>query len=213
MNPPPESREARARSARILHVLDLVGVAVFAIGGAMAAMAAHLDLLGVLVLASITAVGGGTVRDLLLDRHPVFWIQDATPLVVIVASTVLTVAWVQFLPLPTRALLIVDALGLAVFALSGAQVAEAAGCRALVIVLMGTLTGVGGGLARDVLTAKVPLILQQDIYATAAMAGIALYLALRRVGVAAPWSLCAGVATVLAMRLAAIYFSLRLPSF
>ena len=104
MNLPPESREARARSARILHVLDLVGVAVFAIGGAMAAMAAHLDLLGVLVLASITAVGGGTLRDLLLDRHPVFWIQDATPLVVIVASTVLTVAWVQFLPLPTRAL-------------------------------------------------------------------------------------------------------------
>lgn len=213
MNLPPESREARARSARILHVLDLVGVAVFAIGGAMAAMAAHLDLLGVLVLASITAVGGGTLRDLLLDRHPVFWIQDATPLVVIVASTVLTVAWVQFLPLPTRALLIVDALGLAVFALSGARVAEAAGCRALVIVLMGTLTGVGGGLARDVLTAKVPLILQQDIYATAAMAGIALYLALRRAGVAPPWSLCAGVATVLAMRLAAIYFSLSLPSF
>lgn len=188
-------------------------MAVFAVGGALAAMAAHLDLLGVLVLASITAVGGGTLRDLLLDRHPVFWIQDATPLVVVIAATVATVAWVQFLPVPTRALLIVDALGLAVFALSGAQVAEAAGCRALVILLMGTLTGAGGGLARDVLTAKVPLILQQDVYATAAMAGVALYLALRRAAVSPLWSLCAGVATVLAVRLAAIYFSLRLPTF
>lgn len=213
MNPPPQSVEARARSARVLHVLDLVGVAVFAVGGALAAMAAHLDLLGVLVLASITAVGGGTLRDVLLDRHPVFWIQDATPLVVVIASTVATVAWVQFLPVPIRALLIVDALGLAVFALSGAQVAEAAGCRALVILLMGTLTGVGGGLARDVLTAKVPLILQQDVYATAAMAGVALYLVLRRAELPPVWSLCAGVATVLAVRLAAIYFALRLPTF
>ncbi|MES2160065.1 MAG: trimeric intracellular cation channel family protein [Pseudomonadota bacterium] len=197
----------------LFYILDLIGVAVFAASGTLAAMASHLDLLGIMVLAAMTAIGGGTVRDLLLNRHPVFWIEDPKPLLVIVASAVFTIVWVQVLPVPTDALLIADALGLALFAMSGAKVAEAQGCRALIVILMGTLTGVGGGLVRDILAAKVPLILRQDIYATAAIAGILLYILLKKAGMPQRWAFGAGLAAIVVVRLLAIQLGLRLPSF
>jgi uncharacterized membrane protein YeiH len=197
----------------LLYALDLFGVAVFAASGALAGVAAQLDLLGVLVLASITAVGGGTLRDVLLNRHPIFWIEDSRPIYTIIAATAVTLVWVHFFPIPRDALLIADAVGLAVFAISGAQVAEKAGCRALVIVLMGTLTGAGGGVLRDLLSAKVPLILRQDIYASAAIAGIVVYLLLRAARAPIGGAFAAGFATVAGTRLAAIAFDLRLPVF
>ena len=140
----------------LLYVLDLFCVAVFAASGALAALAAKFDLLGVLVLASITAVGGGTLRNLLLNRHPIFWIKDSGPLLTVIGATVLTLLWTHFFQVPTNALLIADALGLALFAISGAQVAEMAGCQPLVVVIMGTLTGAGGGVIRDLMSARIP---------------------------------------------------------
>lgn len=166
-----------------------------------------------LVLASITAVGGGTIRDVLLGRHPIFWIKDSGPIFAIIAATAGTLVWVHFLPIPMNALLVADAIGLALFAISGAQVAEKAGCQPLVIVLMGTLTGAGGGVMRDLLSAKIPLILRQDIYATAAIAGIAVYLLLRAAKAPTAGAFAAGVVTVAATRLAAIAFELKLPVF
>jgi len=199
--------------AVLLYILDLFGVAVFAASGALAGVAAQLDLLGVLVLASITAVGGGTLRDVLLGRHPIFWIKDSGPIYTIMAATAVTLVWVHFLPIPTDALLIADALGLALFAISGAQVAEKAGCKTLVIVLMGTLTGAGGGVLRDLLSAKIPLILRQDIYASAAIAGIAVYLLLRGAKAPTAGAFAGGFVTVAVTRLAAIALDLRLPVF
>ena len=96
----------------LLYALDLFGVAVFAASGALAALAAKFDLLGVLVLASITAVRGGTLRNLLLNRHPIFWIKDSGPLLTVIGATVLTLLWTHFFQVPTNALLIADALGL-----------------------------------------------------------------------------------------------------
>jgi uncharacterized membrane protein YeiH len=197
----------------LLYAFDLLGVAVFAISGALAGVAAGLDLFGVLVLAAITAVGGGTIRDVLLGRHPVFWVQDTRPICTVIVAVAVTLVWVRFLPIPRNALLVADALGLALFAISGAQVAEKAGCRPLVTVLMGTLTGAGGGVLRDLLSAKVPLILRQDIYATAAIAGIVVYLALRAARVPTAWAFAGGFAAVTGTRLAAIAFGLQLPVF
>jgi len=197
----------------LIYALDLFGVAVFAASGAIAGIAAQMDLLGVLVLATITAIGGGTIRDVLLGSRPVFWIRDSGPIYTIIAATIATLIWVHFLPIPTKALPIADALGLAVFAISGAQVAEKAGCRPLVIVLMGTLTGAGGGVLRDVLSAKVPLILRQDVYASAAIAGITVYLLLRAVRSPTAAAFAAGFAIVAVTRLAAIAFDLSLPVF
>jgi uncharacterized membrane protein YeiH len=197
----------------LLYYLDLAGVAVFAASGVLAARDRDLDLLGVIVVAAITAIGGGTLRDLLLDRYPIFWVTDSWYLIVIIASAMLTVAYVQIRPAPGATLLVADALGLALFALSGAQLAEAAQCPPLIVVLMGTITGVTGGVLRDVITAQVPLILRREIYATAAILGIAVYLALHAFGMPRAPAFAAGMIVVVALRLLAIRWGLHLPVF
>src|SRR5918998_745786 len=103
--------------------MDLLGVAVFAVSGALAAGRKSLDLLGVLVIAVVTAIGGGTIRDLLLNRHPIFWIADPTYLVVICIAAALTIVYVRLRAPPGNSLLVADALGLALFTITGAQIA------------------------------------------------------------------------------------------
>jgi uncharacterized membrane protein YeiH len=197
----------------LFSILDLVGVAVFAVSGALAAGRTGLDLLGVVVIAALTAIGGGTLRDLLLHRHPIFWITNAPYLHVILASAILTIGYVRIWPPPGDTLLVADALGLALFALSGAQVAEAERRPPLIVVLMGTITGVAGGVLRDMLTGQIPLILRRDIYATAAIVGITVYLLLQGCGVPRSWACGAGMVVVVALRLLAILWDLHLPMF
>jgi uncharacterized membrane protein YeiH len=197
----------------LFYILDLVGVAVFAVSGALAAGRTGLDLLGVIVIAALTAIGGGTLRDLLLHRHPIFWITNAQYLHVIIASAVLTVGYVQVWPPPGDALLMADALGLALFALSGAQVAEAVQRPPLIVVLMGTMTGVAGGVLRDVLTDQIPLILRREIYATAAIVGVTVYLLLQACGMPRSWAFGVGMVVVVVLRLLAILGDWHLPIF
>jgi uncharacterized membrane protein YeiH len=195
----------------LLYYLDLAGVAVFAASGVLAARDRDLDLLGIVVVAVITAIGGGTLRDLLLDRHPIFWVTDPWYLWVIIGSAALTAAYLRVRPPPGATLLVADALGLALFALSGARLAEAAEAPAPIVVVMGTMTGVTGGVLRDVITARVPLLLQREIYATAAIAGIVAYQLLAALGTPADAAFAAGMAVVVALRLLAIRWGLHLP--
>lgn len=195
----------------LLYYLDLAGVAVFAASGVLAARDRDLDLLGIIVVAAITAIGGGTLRDLLLNRYPIFWVTDVWYLIVIIAAALLSVGYLRFRSPAGATMLVADALGLALFALSGAQRAEAAGCSPLIVVLMGTMTGVTGGVLRDVITAHTPLLLRQEIYATAAILGIAVYLALHALGTPRMWAFGVGMAVVVALRLVAIRWRLNLP--
>lgn len=195
----------------LLYYLDLAGVAVFAASGVLAARDRELDLLGIIVVAAITAIGGGTLRDLLLDRHPIFWITDLWYLIVIIASALLTVAYLRMRSPPGSTILVADAMGLALFSRSGAQLAEAAGYPALIVVLKGTMTGVTGGVLRDVITSRPPLLLRQEIYATAAIVGITAYLALHALGLPRMSAFGAGMSVVVALRLIAIRLSLNLP--
>lgn len=198
----------------LLRLLDLLGVAVFAVSGALAAGRRGLDLLGVIVLGTVTAIGGGTIRDVLLDRHPMFWLADAVYLTVIVGSALLTVAYTRWRPAPRAALLVADALGLALFSVSGAQIAETAGLPAASGVLLGTVTGTAGGAVRDVLTAEVPLILRRgNLYASAAIAGTGTYFLLEGVGVERGPASLAGMVVCAALRFAAIWWGLQLPVF
>ncbi|MBY0269738.1 MAG: trimeric intracellular cation channel family protein [Burkholderiales bacterium] len=197
-----------------LHVMDYLGVAVFAVSGVLAAGRKHLDWFGVLVIATVTALGGGTLRDLLIDRHPVFWMTDTGYLWTILAATLLTLLIVRFRELPLRALLIADALGLALFAISGARIAETAGYGGIVVVILGTMTGVAGGVFRDMLLAEIPLLLRDgEIYATAAIAGIVVYLVLQMTGFDRLTAGHAGMAAIVVICFAAIFFSLRMPAF
>jgi uncharacterized membrane protein YeiH len=197
----------------VFYLLDLVGVAAAAVSGALAAGRSGLDLLGVVVIAALTAIGGGTLRDVLLDRHPIFWIADPTYLVVICAAALLTVAYVRLLAPPRNALLVADALGLAMFSMAGAYITEAAGHARIVVVLMGTMTGVAGGVLRDVVTGQVPLILRRDIYATAAIAGTSAYLLLEALGLPRAPAIGAGMAVVVGLRMLAIWWGWQLPVF
>jgi len=197
----------------IIYLLDLLGVAVFAISGALAAGRKSLDLLGVIVIAVVTAIGGGTLRDLLLDRHPIFWVADPTYLIVISISALLTFSYVRLHHPPRKSLLIADAFGLDLFTIMGAKIAEAAGLSPIIVVVMGTMTGVAGGVLRDVLCAEVPLILRRDIYATAAIVGASLYLIVQEFGVGQIAATLIGMTTVALLRLIAIQRGLRLPVF
>lgn len=194
-----------------LYVLDLFGVAVFAVSGALVGGRKRMDLFGVLVVAGVTAIGGGTLRDLLLGRLPVFWVRDPVYFLVIGAAALATIAYTRVRPLPRLSLQVADAFGLAFFAISGARLAEEVAAAAHVVVLMGTMTGVAGGVIRDVLTARIPLVLRTDIYATAAVAGCSLYVILARLAVPANGAAIAGMVAIFALRLAAIVWGLSLP--
>lgn len=199
--------------ADLLYLLDLLGVAVFAISGALVAGRKSLDLLGVIVIAVVTAIGGGTIRDLLLDRSPIFWLQNTTYLWVIIGAAAFTTVYTRFRKPPLRALLIADAFGLALFTVSGAQIAQQVGLPWLSVVLMGAITGAAGGVIRDVLCADIPLILRRDIYATAALAGGGVFVLLQGMGLS---ELVAGLiasGVIIALRFAAIFWGLRLPTF
>lgn len=196
----------------LLYLLDLVGVAVFAVSGALAAGRKGLDLIGVVVLGLVTATGGGTIRDVLLDRHPIFWLADPAYILVITAASFFTVAWTRRWPPPVAALLVADALGLALFSISGAQIAERMGLNPVAGVVLGTVTGAAGGAVRDVLTAEVPLVLRRgELYASAAIAGTATYFALMWLGAARGLATGVGMTVVAAVRLASIRWKVTLP--
>jgi uncharacterized membrane protein YeiH len=187
-------------------------VAVFAISGALAAGRKSLDWLGVAVIAVVTALGGGTVRDVLLERHPIGWIAHPELLVVCLAATALTLLYVHLRIPAFRALFVADALGLSFFTIGGVQVAEMSGLSGLLALLMGLITGVVGGVARDVLLAEIPLVLRRgQLYASAAIVGAALYLVLERAGVPRDPAALAGMATIALVRFAAIVWRLELP--
>jgi len=197
----------------LLYVLDLAGVAVFAVSGALAAGRKRMDLLGVIVIAFVTAIGGGTIRDLLLARHPIFWLQDTTYLAVIIVTAVATPLYVRFCGAPGKTLLVADALGLAVFTVIGAQIAERDNLPGIIVAMVAAITGAAGGVVRDVLCTEVPVILREDIYATAALAGAAVYLLAKKAALDATTGMLMAMATVVVLRLAAILWGLHLPRF
>jgi len=198
---------------QLLYLLDLFGVAVFAISGALAAGRKSLDLLGVVIIAVVTAVGGGTTRDLLLDRHPIFWIGDPTYLSVIITAALVTIWYTRYKDPPEKALLLADALGLAVFTITGAQITQAVISNEVIIVIMAAITGTVGGLIRDVLSNDIPMIMRRDIYATAALAGATVYLLLQLTPLSSVANIIVSMGVVIGLRLAAIQWNLHLPRF
>ncbi|MHC4583528.1 MAG: trimeric intracellular cation channel family protein [Planctomycetota bacterium] len=195
----------------LLYAMDLFGVAVFAITGSLAAGKKRMDLFGVVVLATVTALGGGTLRDLVLGASPVFWVSAPIYLLVAVATALVTFFLVRFCGLPLKLLSIADAFGLAVFTVLGTQKALGMGISPGIAVVMGIMTGVVGGIIRDILSGEIPLILRREIYATASLCGAITFClvsaALQNQGLAA----IASVIVTLGLRLSAIKWKMSLP--
>jgi uncharacterized membrane protein YeiH len=164
------------------HAVVVVGTVAFAISGAVAAQRCRMDWFGAIVLAVIVAIGGGTLRDLLLDL-PVTWIDDPWPPAVAAATAalyILVVTWSELDPGSWKTLELADAAGLAAFTMLGTDVALAAGTSSAVAVILGVVTGVGGGIIRDALAGDIPLVFSGEIYALAAVAGSIVHVALLR---------------------------------
>lgn len=193
-----------------LLVLGLAGVAVFSVSGVLAVGDKQLDLFGALVLGVVTAVGGGTLRDVILGLD-VFWVTAPVFLVTAAVAALLTVAAERLVALPRRLILFADAAGLALFSVLGAERSLEAGSGYLIATVMGLLTGAAGGMLRDVLAGEVPLVLRRELYATAGLAAAAGYLLTRAAGFASVPAMVAGVVIGLALRLAALRWNLGLP--
>lgn len=199
---------------QLFYLADLFGVAVFAISGALMAGRKSMDLFGVLVIAIVTALGGGTLRDLILDHHPVSWIRDDTYILIASLAALGTVAWVRLTrPLHEDSLLLADAFGLAVFTVIGTEVALQQQMPLSTAVIMGVMTGVAGGVMRDVICNEIPLIFQKEIYATACIAGSLVFIGLREIDTVHWLATLLAMLSVLLIRLAAMRWQLRLPRF
>lgn len=196
----------------MLHVLYLVGVAAFAASGVLAAYRANMDPFGGLVLAFAASISGGTLRDVILDRRPLYWTHDWVLLTVIICVGVGTMIYLRFWQLPHKSLLVVDAIGLSVVTVIGARAAIDAGATPLAVIILAVLTGVAGEVIRDVLCGEFPpLLLREDVYAIAALAGGCCYLLLYHLGTGATPAAAISAGVVFALRMGAVYLGLHLP--
>ena len=195
----------------IIYILDLIGTAAFAASGAWVGVRKQMDLFGVLVLGAVTAVGGGTLRDLLLGDIPPFSLKDETYIyIAIVVSLVVFANRVKFKTFE-KPLLYFDAIGLGTFVVIGTTKALDFQLGLLGAVLMGVMTGTAGGVIRDLFANQVPLIFRREIYASACVAGGLLLVALEAVGTGRPVAALLAAGTVITVRLLAIHYDWALP--
>lgn len=202
-------------ASALYFALQHFGVVVSAVAGALAARGRRVDLFGVVVLGLVTALGGGTIRDMCLGATPVFWISDWRYAGTAAVTGVGAFWLLRHMEPLLKYLELADALALALFTIVGAGKSLALGAGGFAAVALGTITGVAGGLLRDVLLNELPLVFRPEIrlYATAAVVGAAVFVGAHHLAPAADWPMLTGVGTVLAIRLAAIRWAVSLPVF
>lgn len=193
--------------------LDWLGIVVFAVTGALVASRKEMDVVGFAMLATVAAVGGGTVRDILLGNLPVGWVKEPGYLLVCVIVAVIMFFTAHIPQSRYRLILWLDAMGLAMFAVVGADRALDAGAGTVVAIAMGVVTATFGGIIRDVLGGEVPLILRKEIYATAALCGAVMFLGTLSVGLPRPGAMLAGFLAAFAVRALALYHGWSLPPY
>jgi len=199
--------------ADIILVLDLIGVAVFAVSGALEAARRQMDPIGFIIVGTATGIGGGTLRDLVLGVRPVFWVQDQTFLITCVLASVSVFWWAKALRSRFAVLVWMDAIGMAMFAVAGTQKAVTLGAPGFVAALMGVMTASFGGVMRDVLCGEKPLIFHKEIYATAALVGAVAFLGLRETALSQELQTVLAFLAALVVRASAIRWGWSLPRY
>lgn len=195
----------------IYYILMMIGTFALSISGSLTSMDKRFDVFGVVIIAFVTAVGGGTLRDLIIDRE-VFWLVDPYYLYIIIGGSVLSMIFRKKLNYLRTFLLLFDTIGLALFTILGAQIGLAHELNFISIIIIATITGVVGGILRDVLVNEIPVIFKKEIYATISIVGSVLFLMLRYADFNDTATHLIPVFLIIALRLIVVRFKISLPS-
>ena len=195
----------------LIYVLDIIGTFAFAISGALVASKKNFDLFGVVIIAFVTAVGGGMTRDVLINAHPINWIGDLNYIWTILAAVVFTFLFKSKIAPLSKTMFLFDTIGIGVFTLLGTQKGLSYDLHPFIAVVMGMVSSVIGGVIRDVLTNEVPLIFKKEIYASACLAGGTVYLITNHFQLSENIQFIATIVTVIVIRSLAVKFHLELP--
>ncbi|AUC84089.1 hypothetical protein CW731_01730 [Polaribacter sp. ALD11] len=195
----------------VIYVLDILGTFAFAISGALVALDKKFDIFGVIIIAFVTAVGGGMLRDVLINAHPINWIADLNYLYVIFTAVMFTFLFKSKIAYLSKTMFLFDTIGISVFTLLGLEKAISFELHPIVALIMGMISAVFGGVLRDVLTNKIPLIFEKEIYASACLSGGIVYLILNHFRVDENINFIISAAVVVTIRAVAVRFHLELP--
>ena len=196
----------------LLYLLDMVGVIACAIAGTLLAQHKGFDIAGCILVSMVNAIGGGTLRDMALDRHPLFWMTDLNYVIVITATSLILQVFFHLYHKIDNALRFFDAIGLAAFSVIGFKVALHQDISPLIAIMMGVWTAIIGGLLRDIICNEIPLVLQREIYITASIAGSVTYLLLDYLGLNPGLNEFIMLGVIFAVRMLAVKFDWHLPS-
>lgn len=192
--------------------IDILGTIAFAISGVLVAMEKRLDLFGVLIIAFVTAIGGGTLRDLLIGNTPVGWMHDLTYVITIFISVVFAIIFVNKLKYLRKSLFLFDTIGIGLYTMVGVEKGLEAQLLPIMCVFLGTMTACFGGVIRDILCNEIPVIFRKEIYATACILGALSYFLIVQLPVKEEFAYIAGILIVIILRLLAVKFKISLPS-
>jgi len=197
----------------LFNVLDILGIIAFAISGSLVAMRKKMDPFGVFIIAFATAVGGGTLRDVLIGAHPVFWMKNTDVIFYILGSFIFATIFRKNLKYINKSLFLFDSIGLGIFTIMGTEIGLNANFHPIIIISIATMTGSFGGVIRDILCNEIPIIFRKEIYATACVLGSAIFLALHNFEINSAVIYVTTSILIIAIRLIALKFKLSLPTF
>ena len=195
----------------IADIIDILGTIAFAISGVISATKKRMDLFGILIIATVTSVGGGTLRDLLIGKSPVTWLLNST-VYIIVITTIVGIIFRRQLRYVRKSLFLFDTIGIALYTITGVEIALLVNLDPVICVALGTITACFGGVIRDILCNEIPVIFRKEIYASACIAGGSLYVILHSYGVSSGINAVISGFVVVLIRTLAVVYELQLPS-
>lgn len=193
-------------------VIDILGTIAFAISGVLVAMEKRLDFFGVVIIAFVTSIGGGTLRDLLIGNTPVVWMRDATYVITILTTVVLAILFVKQLKYFRKSLFLFDTIGIGLYTLIGVEKGLDAGLLPVICIALGTITASFGGVLRDILCNEIPVIFRKEVYATICIFGGGIYFLLIQFPMNNTYAYSAAILSIIAMRILVVKFKVSLPN-